>query len=145
MPYYAAMSSYTKLDPKTGQQVPDPDAFHNSFPFFLIFMTILCFVYLLCAYRTNIILCYLLVSFIFALPLLASSYWYQAAGYHDLSTHCRIAAGAIIFAAEMAIWWLFTSMLFDSVDFPVRLPIGNLSERFLTRSERKERKVAHAV
>lgn len=41
------------------------------------------------------------------------------------------AAGAFLFVATMMGWWLLTAQLFDSVGFPLSLPVGDLSSFWL--------------
>src|ERR1700712_2792031 len=76
-PFYAAYGSYS----------PDPDApaeglatvgFTASFAFFLVFMGVLCFIYLLCALRTNVIFVVIFFTLVCAFGLLAGTYWQLA-------------------------------------------------------------------
>ena len=135
-PFFAALSSYT-----TSEGKPDPAGFYDSFAFFLIFMAVLCLVYMICALRTNIILVWVLFTFVVAFPCLTASYFYNGAGMTSRSANCRIAGGAFAFSGSVAAWYLFLALLLESVDFPISLPVGDLSVRFKGRSERMKDKV----
>lgn len=107
MPFFAAISSYTP----EGAPADAVDGFFNSFAFFLLFMAVLCFIYMICALRTNVILVFILFCFCFTFPLLSASYWYLTAGHVAYATNCRIAGGAFAFIASMAGWYLWTVRL----------------------------------
>lgn len=49
------------------------------------------------------------------------------------------AAGAFVFVYCVFGWYLFLTMILMAVDFPLALPIGDLSTRFKGASERKTR------
>jgi len=145
-PFYAAISSYTTSD-ASGATVPDPAGFYNSFAFFLIFMGLLCFSYMIVALRTNILLVIILFLFVLTFPLLAASYFYGADGKVALSNNCRIAGGACAFIASMVAWYLWLSLLFESVDFPIQLPVGDLSTHIkgYHEKERAERRAGRSA
>ena len=139
-PFYAAIASYTKAD-----GTPDPAGFYNSFAWFLVFMSLLCAIYAVAALRTNICLVMILVLFTTAFPCLAAAYFYGARGHVAASNANRIAGGAQAFTASMIAWYLWCSMVFESVDFPLVLPVGDLSTRFKGRTERLAAKARGAV
>ena len=134
-PYYAAISSYTTTA-ADGTVKPDPAGFYDSFAFFLVFMGVLCFIYMVCALRTNVCLVLILMLFVIAFGFLSSSYFYAAAGHAAISHTCTVGGGACAFTASMVAWYLWTSMMFESVDFPVSLPVGDLSTHFKGKKDR---------
>ena len=134
VPFYATLSSYTTTY-ASGAAILYPAGFYNSFAFFLLFMYALCFLYTICALRTNVLLVAILSLFVITFPCLTASYFYAAEGRLTLSTNCQIAGGACAFVARLVAWYLFTSMLFEAVDFPLSLPIGDLSTRFKGKSK----------
>lgn len=135
-PYYAAISSYT-ITTADGTVKPDPAGFYDSFAFFLIFMGLLCLIYMVCALRTNICLVTILMFFVLAFGFLSASYFYAAAGHATISGTMTVGGGACAFAASMVAWYLWTSMLFEAVDFPVSLPVGDLSTHFKGKKDRE--------
>lgn len=152
-PFYAAISSYTT---PSGQ--PDPAGFYDSFAYFLIWMgmrssrspplgsqilirlstAVLCLIYMVAALRTNVILVFVLFTFVVAFPFLAASYFAGAAGHASKSKNCRVTGGAFAFIGSMAAWYLFISMILESVDFPISLPVGDLSTRFKGKTQRTQ-------
>lgn len=60
---------------------------------FLIFMAVLCFLYMIAALRTNICLVAILFVFTLAFPCLAASYFDAARGELGMSANLRIAGG----------------------------------------------------
>lgn len=52
--------------------------------FFLLSMGLLCFIYLICALRTNIIFVGIFFGLFLEFVLLAASFWHLAKGHHDL-------------------------------------------------------------
>ena len=48
--------------------------------------------------------------------------------------------GAIIFALSMAGWYLLTTQLLEAVDFPISLPVGDLSTIVPGKSTRSKSK-----
>lgn len=114
----------------------DPAGFYDSFAFFLLFMGVLCLLYSIAALRTNICLVAILVCFTITFPLLTASYFLAADGHIDTSNACRIAGAAFAFVASMIAWYLWFSMILESVDFPFSLPVGDLSKYIKGASEK---------
>jgi len=125
-PFFAAITSYGNT----------PAGFYDSFAFFLIFMGVLCFLYMIAALRTNVCLVIILLCFVIIFPLLAASYFYAAAGLVAHSNTCRIAGGAFAFISSMVGWYLWFTMIMEAVDMPVTLPVGDLSHFIKGKSER---------
>lgn len=57
-----------------------------------------------------------------------------------LSNTTRIVGGAFGFIASMIAWYLWFSMILEAVDFPIVLPVGDLSKFIKGRSELKKEK-----
>jgi succinate-acetate transporter protein len=68
-PSYSAIAAYK-----------DPLQFYNSFAFFLVFMGLLCVIYLICALRTNIVFLVIFLTLIIAFGLLAGAFWQLGQG-----------------------------------------------------------------
>jgi succinate-acetate transporter protein len=81
-----------------------------------------------------------LFCFVVTFPCLAASYFYAANGMLDLSNTTRVVGGAFAFIASMIVWYLWFSMILESVDFPVTLPVGDLSKFIKGASEIKKEK-----
>jgi uncharacterized protein len=109
----------------------------------------------LCALRTNVAL--VLVEFFLTLTfaILAGAFFQAAQGgasaaslqivrYPLLSPIMRISAnrsnkagGACGFVAAMSGWYLFFALMLAGVDFPIALPVGDLSAILKGASEKK--------
>jgi uncharacterized protein len=143
-PFFNAIAAYETAD-----------GFYDSFAMFLIFMCLLCFIYMIAALRTNICLVLILFTFVLAFPCLAASYFDAARGELGLSSTLRIAGGgefhslllflaaandctAFAFSGSVIAWYLWTSMIMESVDFPIALPVGDLSKLIKGRSEKNK-------
>jgi len=138
-PYFAAYASYA---PPTGTAADGLETvgFNASFAFFLVFMGVLCLVYLICSLRTNVPFVIIFLTLVLAFSLLAATYWYSAAAIgmttsnpagaaSKLATAHRlqIAAGACVFVTSMSGWYIFLAIMLAALDFPVQIPVGDLS------------------
>ena len=115
-----------------------PADFYNSFAMFLIFMAVLCFFYMIAALRTNICLVLILACFCVTFPCLAASYFAGARGQMAKSNSTRIVGAAFAFAASLIAWYLWFSLILDSVDFPFSLPVGDLSKYIKGKSDKNK-------
>lgn len=115
-----------------------PAGFYDSFALFLIFMGVLCVAYMIAALRTNVCLVVILFCFSVTFPCLTASYYYGADGKTHLSETTRIAGGAFAFVASIVAWYLWFSMVLESVDFPLTLPVGDLSHFIKGKSEKEK-------
>ncbi|USW54707.1 Putative acetate transporter GPR1/FUN34/SatP family [Septoria linicola] len=139
-PFYGAWSAFAP-DPVAAPQVglTEP-AFFNAFAFFLLFMGLLCLVYLVCSLRTN------LVFFLIFLPLppafgcLAASFWFTGMGNMAYAETLQIAGGALSFIVCVLGWYLFTALMLAAVDAPIALPVFDLSTRIKGANDRKKLK-----
>ncbi|KAH8659159.1 GPR1/FUN34/yaaH family-domain-containing protein [Tricladium varicosporioides] len=119
--------------------------FTASFAFFLVFMGVLCFIYLICSLRTNIVFVVIFFTLVCAFGLLAGAYWQNAnaIGNSDpaaarLAGRLQIAAGAFTFVTSMAGWWIFAAIMLAALDFPFQIPVGDLSTMIKGASEKEK-------
>jgi uncharacterized protein len=75
--FYGAMSAYT---PTTGPNAGVNAGLYNpgfaqSFAFFLLFMSLLSFVFLICSIRTNVVFFIIFLMLILTFACLAASFW----------------------------------------------------------------------
>jgi succinate-acetate transporter protein len=123
-PYYNASIAYDPAHPDTSATNA---TFASTFAFFHLYMGVLCFIYLLCSLRTNICFALIFASLVPAFGLLAATYWLLAEGRAGIALTCQHAAGGLAFAVCLLGWYLLAAQLLASVDFPVNLPVGDLS------------------
>ena len=125
VPYYNAAGAYGGAD---------KPQFAATFGFFQVYMGCLCFVYLICALRTNLIFVLIFLLLIPAFGCLAGYFWNAADGV--LNTSLLEAAGGLTFVVCLLGWYLFLVQLLAAVDFPLNLPVGDLS-RFIKGASEK--------
>ncbi|CAN8106185.1 unnamed protein product [Discula destructiva] len=137
-PSFAAFSSFAAegQPPATGLQT---QGFNASFGFFLISMGIVCFIFLICSIRTNICFMIIFLTLVLNFAMLTTAYWLLAEDYTGNAARAGnfiVAGGALAFVTCVSGWWIFCSQLLASVDFPVALPVGDLSGLVKGKSER---------
>ncbi|KAF4991918.1 hypothetical protein FDECE_13860 [Fusarium decemcellulare] len=119
------------------------EQFYASFSFFWMAMSIVNFFFTVASLRTNITFFLVFLFIELAFIMLMASYWTLAEGNVALAEKCQKAAGAFTFIFCIFGWYLWLGMLLDAVDFPLRIPVGDLSTRFAGASERKKRQESH--
>jgi len=85
-------------------------------------MGFLCFIYMICALRTNVVFVGIFLFLVPAFGCLAGAYWHLAEGSVSTAQTLLIAAGACCFVVCALGWWIFFAILLASLDFPFQLP-----------------------
>lgn len=123
--------------------------FTASFAFFLVFMGVLCFIYLICSLRTNVVFVVIFFTLVIAFGLLAGAYWQLANAFGNpaltasrlaLAGRLQKAAGGVTFVTCMAGWWIFFAIMLAALDFPFQIPVGDLSTMIKGFSEKQKAK-----
>jgi succinate-acetate transporter protein len=96
-------------------------------------------VFLVCSFRTNVVLVILFTAYSIAFPLLAAADWCRANNLGAVSK-LETGAGACCFVVSLCGWYALVACLFKSVDFPFALPMGDLSAVVKGAGERKKAK-----
>ena len=130
-PYYNASIAYDPTHPAASAANP---TFSSTFAFFQLYMGALCFIYMICALRTNIIFLMIFALLVPAFSCLAGVFFY--AGESVAAPKLQLTAGALTFVICLLGWYLFFVQLLASVDFPLNLPVGDLS-RFIKGASEK--------
>lgn len=130
-PFYNAAIAYQPLEPETATAAPQ---FNATFAFFQVYMGVLCFIYFIIALRTNIIFVLIFLLLVPAFGCLAAVFFLTAQGI--AATSYQTAAGALTFVICLLGWYLFFVQLLAAVDFPLNLPVGDLSRFIKGASER---------
>ncbi|KAK4496990.1 hypothetical protein PRZ48_011439 [Zasmidium cellare] len=137
-PFYGAYAAYSP-EPVTAPQEGLKEAgFVNSWAFFLLFMGLLCFVYLICSLRTNLILFMILLPLPAAFSCLAGAFWYNGQGEMAYAMALQKAGGALAFVTCMFGWYLFSALMLASIDAPFALPVFDLSTKIKGASQREK-------
>ncbi|KFY50175.1 hypothetical protein V496_09536 [Pseudogymnoascus sp. VKM F-4515 (FW-2607)] len=116
------------------------EQFHATFGFFPLFMGLLCAFYFICSLRTNVVFATIFFSLVIALGLLNAGHWQIAQGKENIAANIDIAAGATAFISAICGWYLLLSQLLEALDFPIQLPIGDLSGFIQSRSQKMAKK-----
>ena len=77
--------------------------------------------------------------------LLTGADWEMAQGHAAAGMNCQIAGGAFGFIACLCGWYLFFVQMLESVDFPLSLPVFNLSTMVKGASEKRKIKEEYSA
>ena len=58
---------------------------------------------------------------------------------------CQVAAGAFCFVCTLSAWWIFLAQMLVSVDFPLSIPVGDISHIIPGATERLRKKNEYSV
>ncbi|KAL8818162.1 MAG: hypothetical protein Q9223_003145 [Gallowayella weberi] len=153
VPSFNAYGAYVTDPAVAAQQMGNPGnpaglqtpGFNASFAFFLVFMGLMCFVFLICSLRTNIVFFVIFLTLVCAFGCLAGAYFNLALVYANptnlaaatRASRCVVAGGAFTFVTSLAGWWIFLAIMLASLDFPVQIPVGDLSTMIKGASDKK--------
>jgi succinate-acetate transporter protein len=97
--------------------------------------------YFIVSLRTNLVFALVFITIDIDLFLLAASYWTTAlGGSAALASRLQVAGGAFGFLCSLTGFYLEASILFDTLDFPITLPLGDLSGWIRPKSARQKSK-----
>ncbi|KAF2806037.1 uncharacterized protein BDZ99DRAFT_510945 [Mytilinidion resinicola] len=131
--HYSA--AYSAAHPSAG--LDDP-AFAASFGFFLLAMAVLSLLFALGTLRLNICLMVVEWGLTLCFSLLTAAFWQLARGNAGVAGKCLTAGGAFGFVASAGAWWILAAQILAAVEFPVSLPVGDMSGVFPARKGRVE-------
>jgi len=133
-PYFNAAAAY---DPTHPFQASSNPTYNATYAYFNVYMGVLCFLYMVVAVRTNIVFVLIFLSLVLAFACLSAYYFEIAQGTVNLQL--QHAAGGLTFTTCLLGWYLFFVQLLAAVDFPLNLPVGDLSGLIKGASERAKR------
>ncbi|KAI5856878.1 GPR1/FUN34/yaaH family-domain-containing protein [Tricharina praecox] len=110
--------------------------FYNSFAFYFLFMGLLSFIYLICSVRTNVLMVGIFLGLTIAFPLLTAAYWNVGEGNAATAATLQHGAGGTLLVVSGLAWYAFLAAMLLSVDFPIDLPVGDLSTTIRGKSDR---------
>jgi len=137
-PSFNAEGAYVPTGASPAVAAAGTAEFLSSFAFYLLFVGVLTTIYMIIALRTNVVFVVIFLFLDLALCLLAAAYWTLAEGNTALGGQLEVAAGACVFVFCMAGWYLLVVQLMQAVDFPLSLPVGDLSTRFKGAAARRK-------
>ncbi|KAK1832583.1 GPR1/FUN34/yaaH family-domain-containing protein [Podospora conica] len=139
-PSFAAFSSYAPVgaDAVDGLRTR---GFNASFGWFLFWMCFLTMIFFICSLRTNITLVLIFASLIGTFATLTTSYFLLAANFarnEELAGTLVKAGGVSGLVGALGAWWNLLSVMLETVDFPLRIPLGDLSGWITSASARQK-------
>ncbi|KAK5994456.1 Protein alcS [Cladobotryum mycophilum] len=136
-PFYNAEGAFTAGATTAAEKLAGVHSFQASLAFFLLFMGLLVFMYLICSLRTNVVFFIIFLFLDLALFLLTAAYWESAEGNAEMFETLSKTAGACVFVFCVFGWYLLFVQLLSSVDFPLDLPVGDLSNRIPSNQKKR--------
>ncbi|KAF5026754.1 hypothetical protein F66182_1173 [Fusarium sp. NRRL 66182] len=112
--------------------------FYATFAFFLVAMVILCIVFAVASSRTNFAFFSIFILLIPCLSCLSASFFAVSRGDTGKANTYQHAGAGLLLALSFVGWYIFTSVLLLSVDFPFVLPLGDLSTIVPSHSQPKK-------
>ncbi|KAL9116794.1 MAG: hypothetical protein Q9187_006676 [Circinaria calcarea] len=85
--------------------------FYASFAYFLLFMGLLCFIYLIASLRTNMVFVTIFLTLVIAFECLAGAYWQLAQGNTAQGGKLLVVAGGFTFVTSLAGWGDLSTMI----------------------------------
>ena len=95
--------------------------------------------------RTNAFFVTIFFGLFMTFVLLTGSEWEMAQSHMAAGMNCDIAAGAFAFIACLCGWYLFLVQMLESVDFPLNLPVFDLSTMVKGEIERRKAKEEYSA
>jgi hypothetical protein len=103
-------------------------------------MGLLCLIYCIASIRTNIVFFSIFLLLIPTFGCLAGAFWHNTQGDSGKGLKLQHAGGALAFVICLLGWYLFTVLVLAAVDFPLQLPVGDLSGYVKGASDRRAAK-----
>ncbi|GAM88223.1 hypothetical protein ANO11243_062540 [Dothideomycetidae sp. 11243] len=110
--------------------------FNASFAFFMLWMAVLCLVFAVLALRTNLVFFFILLFLVPSFACLAGAFWHTAEGSSATAASLLKAAGGLTLVVDLLGWYILLAVMLAAVDFPLVLPVGDLSTVIKGASER---------
>ncbi|SMQ54344.1 unnamed protein product [Zymoseptoria tritici ST99CH_3D7] len=140
MPSFGVYASYSPdpiNDPAAGLNSPE---FNANMGFYWVAFTLLMAFFWICTIRTNVVFVALFACIVLGSCLLSGLYFSVAGGHLQTAHNLQLAAGGIFFVATIIGWYLFAALVFPTVDFPISLPMGDLTNVVPSLTQLRHRK-----
>lgn len=118
-------------------------AFFATFGFFLVAMTMLSFIYSIAAMRTNVVFLTIFILLIPTFGAFAGAFFQLAEGHAVEGTKLQHVTGGLLLLVSLLGWYIFAALVLLGVDFPIALPLGDLSTIVKGASDRAKAKKQH--
>jgi hypothetical protein len=74
--------------------------------------------------------------------LFAATFFQLSVGNPAHAATLEKTAGGLTFALCLPIWWIFIAQIFEAVDLPLTIPVGDLSTVVLGKTQKAKRREA---
>ncbi|KAL7894995.1 GPR1/FUN34/yaaH family domain-containing protein [Trichoderma sp. SZMC 28014] len=138
-PSFAAFASFAGENEASAAGL-ETTGFNAGLGFWFLFMGLLCVIFLICSLRTNVAFFVIFLTLAIAFGLLTGAFWAQAedfAGNAHYAHKLLVGAGASAFVTCLAGWYILFAISLAIVDFPIQIPVGDLSNVIKGRSIRE--------
>jgi succinate-acetate transporter protein len=98
-------------------------------------MGLICLFFAIASLRTNVAFFLVLLLLVPDFPCLAGAFWYNALGDEIMGAALQHAGGGLSLVLSLVGWYILLSLILSSVDFPLELPLGDLSARIKAASD----------
>ncbi|KAK6349480.1 hypothetical protein TWF696_005764 [Orbilia brochopaga] len=119
--------------------------FNASYGFYVLAWAMLTFIYLVCSLRTNVVYVILFTTLDAVYALLVAFYFYTASGDTNFAHSLLVTAGACGLVSSLSGWYILFAQLLEALDFPLQLPVGDLSGFIMSATERRTRAAARST
>lgn len=137
VPYFNASGAYATSQYSNGMENPE---FAATFAFFLLAMIILVLVFCIASLRTNVCFFVIFLTLLPTFGTLCASFFALSKGKMSSAAEFQKVGAGLLLAVSFIGWWIFLALMLSAVDFPVMVPLGDLSTIIKGRSERMKAK-----
>ncbi|PFH63367.1 hypothetical protein XA68_12331 [Ophiocordyceps unilateralis] len=131
-PSFAAFASYAAPDAKSPAEGLASPAFQSSLAFWLLFMGFITFIFFICSLAMSVVFMVLFLSLTITFLLLVGALFALSndpVGNMRVANRCIVGAGSSLFVTAMSGWYVFASILFAILGFPIKLPLLEIPHR----------------
>lgn len=150
-PSFQVASMYAPPNATSQMQGFATVGFTASFGFVQAFMAVLCFIFFICSIRSNVCMVVVFFCLTISYSLMAAVNWElaEALGGNPSKVktvhNLQIMAGGFLFTASMIGWYVLLALMMVCIDYPIQVPVGDLSKIVKGRSERQKEKSQTSV
>ena len=102
-PWFNAYGAYASTTTVTQTAGLNNKSFSASFGFFFMWMAVMCLIYLVASFRTDVVHVIIFLTLVLAYVILAIEEWSLAAGEKDLAHNLQLAAATFLLICDLAV------------------------------------------
>jgi len=113
-------------------------SYNSGVGVYFVTWAILCFFYFIASLRTNVPFVIIFFTLTVAFSCIGAAHFHTGVGELSKAAMEFKVAGGFAFVTGLAGFWIDASLILAAVDFPIRIPVIDLSARHFMRSRRQE-------